>query len=95
VGNRQRYDLILRRLDGNNPTHEVPERVIEFFDLDDDHEVEPILGRHFAALASAAAGEQPQRDPDDMPWLAEYVLDVCEHNRTKVEFSYRGTPPNP
>lgn len=70
----------------------MPERVIEFMDLDNDREVEVVLARHFLALAAAAAGQSPEPDPELMPWLAEYVLDVHEPGRTAVEFSYRGSP---
>lgn len=92
MGHRRRYDLTIRRLNGGRLRDDVPERVIEFMDLDDDREVETVLARHFVALAASAAGETPHSDPEFMPWLVDYVLDVHEHGRSEVEFSYRGTP---
>lgn len=53
----------------------------EFFDLDDDEEFERLCGQHFVPLACAAEQSQVREDLRDMPFLADYILQVWHRNR--------------
>lgn len=73
--------------------HAATEEAIEDIDviLDPDHpDSYPALRRHFIAMASRAAGENPEYDIERMPYLHEFTLLVCEGgNYNDVLMRYR------
>ncbi|MGW5703808.1 hypothetical protein [Amycolatopsis japonica] len=86
---RERYELRLERLDGGRLPNRV-EALTEFFDLDDAHDTETTLAKHFLPLACVAEGEDPGGDREEMPWLARYVLRIYQPGSTRLVTSYRG-----
>lgn len=83
MGRRDRYELQIARLDGRRLLHD-PGPVTEFFDLDDDEEFEKLCGRHFVPMACAAEQSRVYDDLRDMPFLADYVLEVWHQNRGRA-----------
>ena len=73
--------------------HATTEQDLETVDvfLDPDHpETFPVLRRHFMAMAARAADERIEYRLEDMPWLHDYTLLVCEgHNHADVLMRYR------
>lgn len=90
MGRRDRYELQIARLDGRALRH-TPNAITEFFDLDDDDEFEQVCGRHFVPLACAAEQSQVYDRLRDMPFLADYVLEVRHRNRAQPIASSRST----
>ncbi|WP_431879167.1 MULTISPECIES: hypothetical protein [Amycolatopsis] len=90
MGRRDRYELQIARLDGRALRHD-PGPVTEFFDLDDDEEFERACGQHFVPLACAAEQSPVYDRLRDMPFLADYVLEIRHRNRTQPIASSRST----
>lgn len=78
---RDRYELQIARLDNRALRHD-PGPIVEFFDLEDDGDFEKVCGQHFVPLACAAEGSKILTQLRQMPFLADYVLQVRHRNRT-------------
>lgn len=90
MGSRDRYELRIARLDGRPLRHD-PGAVTEFFNLDDDDEFEKACGRHFVPLASAAEQSRVGGRLREMPFLAEYKLEIRHRNRAQPITASRST----
>jgi hypothetical protein len=75
MGSRDRYELRIARLDDRALQHD-PGAITEFFDLDDDPEFERVCGQHFVPMACAAERSKVHDRLRDMPFLADYALEI-------------------
>lgn len=82
MGRRDRYELQIARLDGRRLLHD-PGPITEFFDVDDDDEVRRLCGQHFVPLACAAEQTPVRDDLRDMPFVADYTLQVWHRNQKR------------
>jgi hypothetical protein len=90
MAGRDRYELQIARLDDRALQHD-PGPIVEFFDLDDDDDFERVCGQHFVPLACAAERSKVFDQLRQMPFLADYVLQVRHKNRTHPVAQSRST----
>lgn len=80
----QLVDLTLHRAPGGAQVGEVYS-----VQLDPEFADTKRLREIFCRLAAEAEGERVRQELEDMPWLADYVLEIREHGAERLLFTYR------